>query len=135
MDSRWQQFYQTTAEMVRLAHDCAWEQLSERQQQRDRQLQQLPPASNQEAGLLEELLKLNQLLERLGQQQREQLSNTVKQAQHQPYASTATHRHHVMPSHAPWKPAQHNTHATPQPSWREPACVASTGPTVIPSAL
>ena len=36
----------------------------------------------------------------------------VKQAQHQPYASTATHRHHVMPSHAPWKPAQHNTPTT-----------------------
>ncbi|HAC35095.1 MAG TPA: hypothetical protein DCF45_11315 [Gammaproteobacteria bacterium] len=94
MDSRWQQFYQTTAEMVRLAHDCAWEQLSERQQQRDRQLQQLPPASNQEAGLLEELLKLNQLLERLGQQQREQLSNTVKQAQHHKRGVNAYHAVH-----------------------------------------
>lgn len=97
MDSRWKQFYQITAEMVQLARDCAWEQLSERQQQRDRQMQQLPPATDDEADLLQALLELNKLLEQLGEQQREQLSHTVKQAQQRKravHAYQSTHQSH-----------------------------------------
>ena len=77
----WQQMLALTEQMVSVAQSQEWVQLVELQQERDQLMQQLPAASADNATLLETILGLNQQLESLSEQQRQQLTKQVRRGQ------------------------------------------------------
>ena len=77
----WQQMLVLTEQMVSAAQNDDWSQLAELQQNRDQLMQRLPAASADNASLLETILGLNQQLESLTQQQRQQLTEQLRQGQ------------------------------------------------------
>ena len=77
----WLQLLDLTEQMVRAAESHDWNQLTEIQQDREQLMQRLPPASATSATLLETILGLNQQLEALSQQQRQQLSEQLRVGQ------------------------------------------------------
>ena len=77
----WLELLNLTEQMVAVAESHDWLQLTELQQDRDQLMQGLPAAPADSAALLENILGLNQQLESLSQQQRQQLTEQLRQGQ------------------------------------------------------
>ncbi len=77
----WQQMLTLTEQMVSAAQSDDWTRLTELQQNRDQLMQRLPAASADNAALIEATLELNQQLELLSEQQRQQLTRQVRRGQ------------------------------------------------------
>lgn len=77
----WHQLFRHTEKMVHAAEADAWERLAALELNRQRLLTELPVPTESDASLLIEILKLNQILEQLGSDQRQLLADTIRQGQ------------------------------------------------------
>ena len=77
----WHQLLRQTEKMVHAAEAEAWDRLAMLQLDRQRLLTDLPAPAESDASLLIEILKLNQLLEQLGGDQKQFLADTIRQGQ------------------------------------------------------
>jgi hypothetical protein len=75
----WQRLAALTEKMVSAARASEWETLGELQFDRDQLITALPPASNDDAGILQKLVALNQILETLTENQRNSIAESLRQ--------------------------------------------------------
>ncbi|MDF1817305.1 MAG: flagellar protein FliT [Immundisolibacteraceae bacterium] len=75
----WQRLAALTEAMVSAARASEWETLGELQFDRDQLITALPPASNDDAEILQELVVLNQTLVTLTENQRSSIAESLRQ--------------------------------------------------------